>query len=105
MMGSRLHRLPRHSPVPPPPAPGRYQHPRNPSVREHSIVCTLPVYRIESAEASEYWDDDSNQSRVEEWTHRYEMMDFAMESWEEGCDYAINNWTDLDQHEFMEIEK
>lgn len=60
--------------------------------------------RIESAEASEYWDDDSNQSRVEEWTHRYEMMDFAMESWEEGCDYAINNWTDLDQHEFMEIE-
>ena len=61
--------------------------------------------RIESAEASEYWDDDSNQSRVEEWTHRYEMMDFAMESWEEACDYAINNWTDLDQHEFMEIEK
>ena len=61
--------------------------------------------RIESAEASEYWDDDSNQSCVEEWTHRYEMMDFAMESWEEACDYAINNWTDLDQHEFMEIEK
>ena len=60
---------------------------------------------IESAEASEYWDDDSNQSRVEEWTHRYEMMDFAMQSWEEGCDYAINNWTDLDQHEFMEIEQ
>ena len=28
-----------------------------------------------------------------------------MESWEEGCDYAINNWTDLDQHEFMEIER
>ena len=61
--------------------------------------------RIESAEASEYWDDELNQSRVEEWTHRYEMMDFAMESWEEACDYAINNWTDLNQHEFMEIEK
>ena len=36
--------------------------------------------RIESAEASEYWDDVSNQSRVEEWTHCYEMMDFAMQS-------------------------
>ena len=61
--------------------------------------------RIESAEASEYWDDELNQSRVEEWTHRYKMMDFDMASCEEACDYAINNWTDLDQHEFMEIEK
>ena len=33
------------------------------------------------------------------------MMDSAMASWEEASDYAINNWTDLDQHEFMEIEK
>ena len=32
-------------------------------------------------------------------------LDFAMESWEAACDYAINNWTDFDQHEFMEIEK
>ena len=30
-----------------------------------------------------------------------------MASWEEATrsDYAINNWTDLDQHEFIEIEK
>ena len=32
------------------------------------------------------------------------MIDFAMASWEEACDYAIKNWTDLDQHEFMEID-
>ena len=61
--------------------------------------------RIESAEASEYWNDDSNQSRVEEWTLRYEEIDSAILSWEEASDYAINNWTDLDQHEFMEIVK